>query len=178
MHAVRIGSRLVGDAYPVYVVAEIGINHNGDLSIAKQLIDCAVEAKCDAVKFQKRTPEVCVPPNEREKMRQTPWGYISYMEYRKRVEFGVDEYIEIDRYCRLKGIAWTASCWDEYSLDFLEAFSPPFYKIASALLTDHSLLDRHRKTGRPLVLSTGMSTMEEIRAAVEVLGEDNLVIVH
>jgi len=178
MRAARIGSRLVGDGYPVYVVAEIGINHNGDLSIAKKLIDCAVEAKCDAVKFQKRTPELCVPFGERQKMRQTPWGYITYMEYRNRVEFGVDDYIEIDRYCKSKGIDWTASCWDEDSVDFLEAFDPPFYKIASALLTDFSLLSKHRKTGRPLVLSTGMSTMDEIRAAVEVLGEDNLVIVH
>jgi N-acetylneuraminate synthase len=168
----------VGDACPVYVVAEIGINHNGDLSIAKRLIDCAVEANCDAVKFQKRTPELCVPPHEREKMRQTPWGYITYMEYRKRMEFGIDEYTEIDRYCRSKGITWTASCWDEASVDFLEQFSPPFYKIASALLTDLPLLDKHRKTRRPLVLSTGMSTMDEIRTAVDVIGEDNLVIVH
>jgi N-acetylneuraminate synthase len=178
MRKVQIGNRFVGDAYPVYVVAEIGINHNGDISIAKKLIDCAVDAKCDAVKFQKRTPEVCVPLNEREKMRQTPWGYITYIEYRKRIEFGIDEYIEIDRYCRSKGIAWTASCWDEDSIDVLEAFCPPFYKIASALLTDFSLLTRLRKTGRPLVLSTGMSTMEEIRAAVDALGEDNLVVVH
>jgi N-acetylneuraminate synthase len=178
MRAVRIDSRLVGDTYPAYIVAEIGINHNGDVSIAKKLIDCAAEARCDAVKFQKRTPELCVPLNEREKMRQTPWGYISYMEYRNRVEFGVDEYVEIDRYCKSKGIAWTASCWDEPSIDFLEAFSPPFYKIASALITDFPLLAKHRRTGRPLVLSTGMSTMDEIRAAVNVIGEDNLVIVH
>src|SRR5215472_11998241 len=178
MRAVRIGNRFVGDGYPAYVVAEIGINHNGDISIAKKLIDCAVQAKCDAVKFQKRTPELCVPLSERQKMRQTPWGYITYMEYRNRVEFGVDDYIEIDRYCRSKGIDWTASCWDEDSIDFLKAFDPPFYKIASALLTDSSLLAKHRKTGRPLVLSTGMSTMDEIRSAVNVLGEDNLVIVH
>src|SRR5262250_3351018 len=102
MPAVRIGNRLVGDAYPAYIVAEIGINHNGDIAIAKKLIDCAVQAGCDAVKFQKRTPELCVPLHEREKMRQTPWGYISYMEYRKRVEFGIDEYVEIDRYCKSK----------------------------------------------------------------------------
>ena len=178
MRAVRIGSRPVGDTYPAYIVAEIGINHNGDISIAKKLIDCAVEAGCDAVKFQKRTPELCVPLHEREKMRQTPWGYISYMEYRKRVEFGIDEYVEIDRYCKSKGIDWTASCWDEASVDFLKQFSPPFYKIASALITDFPLLAKHLRTGRPLVLSTGMSTMDEIRAAVNVLGEDNLVIVH
>src|SRR5262245_26633216 len=120
MRVVRIGDRFLGETYPVYVVAEIGINHNGDLSTAKKLIDCAVKAGCDAVKFQKRTPELCVPPNERGKMRQTPWGYISYMEYREHVEFGVDEYCEIDRYCKTKGIAWTASCWDEPSVDFIQ----------------------------------------------------------
>ena len=178
MRTVRLGNRLVGDAFPAYIVAEIGINHNGDMSIAKQLIDCAVEAKCDAVKFQKRTPEICVPPEERSKMRQTPWGYITYMDYRNRVEFGVDDYIEIDRYCRDRGIAWTASCWDEPSVDFLEAFNPPFYKIASASITDLPLLERHRKTGRPIVMSTGMSTMDEIRAAVDVLGDEHLVIAH
>lgn len=178
MRTVQLGNRLVGDACPAYIVAEIGINHNGDISIAKKLIDCAVEAKCDAVKFQKRTPEICVPLEERDRMRQTPWGYITYMEYRNHVEFGVDEYCEIDRYCRERGIAWTASCWDEPSVDFLEAFAPPFYKIASALITDLPLLARHRKTGRPVVLSTGMSTMEEIRSAVEVLGDYNLVVAH
>ena len=178
MRAVRMGNRLVGDGYPVFVLAEIGINHNGDLSIAKRLIDCAVECGCDGVKFQKRTPELCVPVSERGKMRQTPWGYITYMEYRERVEFGIDEYYEIHRYCCEKGIMWTASCWDHASLDFMETFSPPFYKIASAALTDTSLLEKHRQTGRPLVLSTGMSTMEEIRSAVDTLGEDHLVIVH
>ena len=178
MRAIRIGDRPVGDGSPAYVVAEIGINHNGDVSIAKKLIDCAVEAQCDAVKFQKRTPEICVPLSERGKMRQTPWGYISYMEYRQKIEFGVEEYCEIDSYCRKKGIAWTASCWDEPSIDFLEVFAPPFYKIASALLTDLPLLRKHRATGRPLVLSTGMSTIDQIRTAVETLGQENLVIVH
>ena len=178
MRSVRIGDRFIGEGYPLYVVAEIGINHNGDLPIAKQLIDCAVKCGCDAVKFQKRNPELCVPLGERGKMRQTPWGYITYMEYRKRVEFGMEEYCEIDSYCGQKGIMWTASCWDEPSVDFIGIFSPPFYKIASAALTDFPLLEKHRATGRPLVLSTGMSTMDEIRAAVDVLGEDNLVIVH
>src|SRR5262249_51103748 len=131
MRSVSVGSRIVGDGYPVYVLAEIGINHNGDVSLAKSLIDCAEKAGCDSVKFQKRTREVCVPYTERGKMRQTPWGYITYMEYRKRVEFGFEQYLEIDRYCRSKGINWTASCWDEPSVDFMESFSPPFYKIAS-----------------------------------------------
>jgi len=178
MRSLQVDNRFIGNGHPVYVLAEIGINHNGDVSIAKSLIDCAVKAGCDAVKFQKRSPELCVPLSERGKMRQTPWGYITYMEYRKRIEFGMEEYIEIDRHCQAKGIHWTASCWDEPSVDFIESFSPPFYKIASAAVTDIPLLEKHRRTNRPLVLSTGMSTIDEIRAAVDVLGEDNLVIVH
>lgn len=178
MRAIRIGNRLVGDGQPVFVVAEIGINHNGELSIAKNLIDCAVRAGCDAVKFQKRTPDLCVPANQRSKMRETPWGYITYLEYRNRIEFGIEDFCEINRYCQSKGITWTASCWDEPSVDFMEVFSPPFYKIASAAVTDIPLLQKLRCTRRPLVLSTGMSTMEEISAAVRLLGEQNLIIVH
>jgi len=178
VNGIRIGARLLGAEHPVYVVAEIGINHNGDLGVAKKLIDAALKAGCDAVKFQKRTPELCVPPSERGKMRQTPWGYISYFDYRMRVEFGLTEYREIDRYCKSQGIAWTASCWDEPSVDFLAAFDPPFYKIPSAALTNHPLLLKHRETRRPLVLSTGMSTMEEIRTAVDLLSGCELVIAH
>lgn len=173
-----IGNRAVGDGHPVYIVAEIGINHNGDLEIAKRLIDAAVHAGCDAVKFQKRTPELCVPPEQREQMRETPWGYITYMEYRNRVEFGTDAYQEIDRYCKKQGIAWAASCWDEPSTDFMEQFDPPCYKIPSAALTNLSLLRYLRSTGRPLILSTGMSTTAQIRAAVETVGTDNLLIAH
>ncbi len=178
MAVIRVRERLVGDGEPVFVVAEIGINHNGSLSIAKDLIDCAARSGCDAVKFQKRTPELCVPPSERAKMRQTPWGYISYLEYRRRVEFGLEEYREIDRHCRARGIPWTASCWDEPSVDFLEEFDPPFYKIASACLTDLRLLRKHRGAGRPIVLSTGMSTMEEIQTAVQTLGTEDLLLAH
>lgn len=175
---INIGGRLVGDDHPVYIVAEIGINHNGDLETAKRLIDAAVLAGCDAVKFQKRTPEMCVPAEQRDVLRETPWGIMTYLEYRHRVEFGKDEYTEIDRYCRERGIAWFASAWDEPSVDFLEQFSPVCYKVASASLTDHGLLRHMRETGRPIILSTGMSTMEQIRAAVEAIGQDNLLIAH
>lgn len=177
-HAVDIAGRLVGDTYPVYIIAEIGINHNGDLDIAKKLIDAAVSAGCDAVKFQKRTPELCVPFEQRQVKRETPWGMISYMDYRVRVEFGYEEYSEIDRYCRKNGIQWTASCWDQPSVDFIEQFNPPFYKIASAALTDRDLLLHHRQYGRPLILSTGMSNQEEIDNAIGVLGRENLIILH
>jgi N-acetylneuraminate synthase len=175
---VRIGDRWVGDGEPCYVVAEIGINHNGDVDIARQLIAMAQRYGCDAVKFQKRTPELCVPVEQRNLMRETPWGIMTYLEYRERVEFGKAEYDDIAQYCRKQGIAWLASCWDEASVDFIEQYQPPCYKIASACLTDDALLRHHRSYGRPIVLSTGMSTIEEIDHAVEVLGTDDLVIMH
>ncbi|MDP9342172.1 MAG: N-acetylneuraminate synthase family protein [Actinomycetota bacterium] len=175
---VRIGDRLVGDGHPVYVVAEIGINHNGDLGLAKRLIDVAATAGCDAVKFQKRDPETCVPPDQRDRMRDTPWGYMSYLDYRYRVEFGEDEYREIARHATEREVDWFVSCWDEPSVDFMEPFGPIAYKVPSASLTDHGLLKYMVATGRPLILSTGMSTMEEIRAAVEVVGRDRLVLAH
>ena len=159
-------------------LAEIGSTPNGDLDIAKKLIDAAVRTGCDAVKFQKRTPELCVPPEQRSKMRETPWGYITYMDYRYKVEFEIDEYREIDAYCRDQGIAWLTSCWDEEAVDFIEQFEPPCYKIQSAAVTDLALLGRLKQTARPLILSTGMSTMEEIRQAVDFLGTDNLVLCH
>jgi len=175
---VKIGNRLVGDGQPTYIVAEIGINHNGSLDLAKQMIQAAYHAGVDAVKFQKRTPELCVPLEQRGQMRETPWGYITYLDYRYKVEFGEKEYQEIERFCHELGMTWFASVWDEPSVDFLEAFNPVAYKIPSASLTDHGLLRHLRKTGRPLILSTGMSTMEEIRAAVIELGLENLVITH
>ena len=176
--AIEIGGKPVGESHPVYVIAEIGINHNGDMSVAKRLIDVAVGTGCDAVKFQKRTPEVSVPPEQRDVMRETPWGTMTYLEYRHRVEFGESEYTEIDSYCREKGIAWFASPWDGPSVDFLEAFSPVCYKIASACLTDDELLRHVRSMGRPTMLSTGMSTIEQIRHAVGILDADRTMIAH
>lgn len=175
---ITLGNCPVGESHPVYIVAEIGINHNGSLETAKRLIDAAVLAGCNAVKFQKRTPELCVPPEQRDKMRQTPWGYISYMEYRYKVEFGYEEYRTIAEYCREREIAWLSSCWDEPSVDFMEQFNPIAYKIPSAAVTDTNLIRYLRKTGRPLILSTGMSTMDEIKAAVELTGAKNLLITH
>jgi len=163
---VRIGEKLVGAGQPVYIIGEIGINHNGDLALAKKLIDAAALAGCDAVKFQKRTPEICVPPEQRGILRETPWGMITYLDYRKRIEFGEAEYAEIDRYCGQRGIQWFASCWDEPSVDFIERFRPVCQKVASACLTDDGLLRKLRSTGKPVMLSTGMSTWEQIRHAV------------
>jgi N-acetylneuraminate synthase len=175
---IKIGDRWIGEGHPTYVVAEIGINHNGSLETAKALMSAAKEAGVDAVKLQKRTPELCVPLEQRSVMRETPWGYISYLDYRYKVEFNEEDYQEIDRYSKEIGIAWFASVWDQPSVDFLEAFSPACYKIPSASLTDHDLLRKLRSTGRPLILSTGMSTMDEICGAVDVTGFDDLLITH
>ena len=175
---IQIGSRLVGDGHPTYIIAEIGINHNGRVEIARELIKAAVDAGVDAVKFQKRTPAVSVPDHQKDQMRDTPWGYITYLDYRYKVEFGRDEFDEIDAYCKSLGIDWLASSWDLESLAFIDAYNPPAHKIPSALLTDHELLRAVKETGKPAILSTGMSTMEEIQAAVDVLGLDKLLICH
>lgn len=175
---VAIGARMVGPDQPTYVIGEIGINHNGDVDIARQLIDVAAAAGCQAVKFQKRTPEICVPLEQQSKIRQTPWGELTYLDYKKRVEFGEDEYGEIAKYTQDAGLQWFASPWDVPSVDFLESFDVVTHKVASASVTDHELLRALAATGKPIILSTGMSTLEEIDAAVEILGEDQLVILH
>ena len=175
---IRIGDKMVGDGHPVYIIAEVGINHNGELENAKKLIDAAKHAGVDAVKFQKRTPELCVPPEQRGQMRETPWGYITYMDYRLKTEFGEKEYAEIDRYCKQVGIDWFVSVWDEEAVNFMEKFEPICYKIPSASLTDHTLLKHLRATGRPLILSTGMSTMDQINESVDLIGLENLGIMH
>jgi N-acetylneuraminate synthase len=166
-----IAGTRVGPGYPCFVIAEVGINHNGDLALAKRLIDVAAAAGCDAVKFQKRTPDICVPDEQKGLERDTPWGRITYLEYRYKVEFGQEEYEAIDAHCRQRGILWTASCWDEPSLAFIEQFAPAFHKIASPVLTHDDLLRAHVATERPLVVSTGMSTLAEIDHAAKVLGD-------
>jgi len=175
---VTLGNRIVGDGHPTYIVAEIGINHNGSIDTARRLIDAAVLAGCDAVKFQKRTPELCVPAQQRDTMRETPWGIMTYLEYRRRMEFTFEQYCKLIEYCRDRSIDWFASCWDEASVDFIDAFEPICHKIPSATLTDIALLRRLRATGRPLILSTGMSTMAQIEAAIGLIGTDDLVITH
>jgi len=179
MNSFRVSSkRSIGAGHPVYVIAEIGINHNGSLDIARKLIDEAVLAGCDAVKFQKRTPELCTPKDQWHLERDTPWGRMSYINYRHMIELGFDEYSAIDAYCKEKGIDWFVSCWDEVAVDFIEQFNPGVYKFASASLTDHDLIAKVKNTGRPYILSTGMSTMDEIREAIDRFGTDNLMIAH
>ena len=174
----KIGNRLVGDGHPAYVIAEIGINHNGDMNVAKRMIDAAVHAGADAVKFQKRTPNVATPPEQQHQMRETPWGYITYLEYRYKVEFNEEQYDEIDSYCQQRGIPWMVSVCDEPSVDFMEKFDTPAYKIPSASLTDFNLIRKARATGKPLILSSGMSTLEQIKMGVAIAGEENLLMMH
>jgi N-acetylneuraminate synthase len=173
---VQIGNRLVGDGEPVYIIAEIGINHNGSLNMAKKLIDGAVFAGCDAVKFQKRTPELSTPMDQWNVERETPWGRMTYIDYRRKVEFGLSEYVEIDNYCNQKGIHWFASAWDECAIEFIEQFNPVAYKAASATITDIDLLKKIDSTGKPVILSTGMSSMEQIEEAISMVGIEKLLL--
>lgn len=177
-NTISLGKRIVGDGEPVFIIAEIGINHNGSMELVKKMIQSAAAAGCDAVKFQKRTPELCVPKDQWHIERDTPWGRMTYIDYRHKVEFNRVQYEEIDYYCREQGILWMASCWDEEAVDFIENFDTPMYKAASASLTDIPLLKKMKATGKPLIISTGMSTMEEIGYAVNTLGEDKLLIAH
>ena len=177
MAEVRIGNTAVGDGYRCFIVAEIGINHNGDVDLARNLIDVAVSAGCNAVKFQKRTIDVVYTPEELARPRESPFGTTN-AELKYRLEFGFDEYFEIDAYCRAKGIPWFVSCWDEASVDFIAQFDVPCHKIASASLTDDDLLGHVRRQGQPIILSTGMSSMEEVEHAVRVLGRGELILLH
>ncbi len=174
---IRLGSKAIGPGKPCYVIAEIGINHNGDIDIAKKLINVASGAGCDAVKFQKRTIDVVYSKEELAKPRESPFGTTNG-DLKRGLEFELEEYQEIDRYCREVKIDWFASCWDEASVDFIARFRVPCFKIASASLTDDNLLRHTRKVGKPIVLSTGMSTLQEIDHAVEVLGKQDLAILH
>ena len=175
---ISIGSRQIGEGQPVYVIAEIGINHNGDLEIAKNLMDVAASAGCDAVKFQKRTPELCVPEEQKSQIRETPWGTMTYLEYKERTEFGQQEYQQIDTYAKQLGIHWFASPWDLPSVDFLLTFDPVCIKVASASLTDDALLKKLVASGVPLILSTGMSTMDEIDHAATVVKSSQYALAH
>jgi N-acetylneuraminate synthase len=177
MNEIKIGNTLVGDGHPCYVVAEIGINHNGDMEIAKKLIDLASMAGCQAVKFQKRTVDIIYSAEELARPRESPFGTTN-ADLKYGLEFGEDQYREIDRYCKERNIAWFASCWDETSVDFIDQFDVPCYKIASASLTDDGLLRHTRGKKRPIMLSTGMSTLEQIDHALEILGKEDLILLH
>lgn len=176
--SVVIGDHEIGDGKPVYVIGEIGLNHNGSVDIAKQLIDVAAEAGAQAVKFQKRTPDIATPEHMKSTPRETPWGTMTYLEYRYKVEFEKPEYTEIAAYAAEKGLDWFASPWDEPSVDFLEEMGVKAHKVASASLTDLGMLRKLAATGKTIILSTGMSTIEQIDKAVEILGTSNLHLMH
>jgi len=178
MKTIKIGGKEIGSGRPVFIVAEIGLNHNGDIDIAKKLIDVAVLSGCDAVKFQKRTPELCVPEEYKNVKRETPWGVMTYLEYRKRVEFDSKEYNQVDAYCREKGIVWFASPWDLPSIEFLKDYALPVYKVPSALLTHKEYLLKLKNIGSPIMLSSGMSDVELVKKAVSFIGEDNIILMH
>ena len=175
---VKIGNRLVGPGQPCYVIAEIGINHNGDLNVAKQLIQMSAEAGCDAVKFQKRTPELCVPLDQRDVVRETPWGQMTYMYYRYKVEFDEKQYKELADYAQTFNLHLFASPWDVESVDFMVKMNHPVIKIPSASITDVELLEKIASTKLPVIMSTGMSTMTQIDKAVSILNKGNLLIAH
>ncbi len=176
--AVSIGSNTVGAGEPVYVIAEIGLNHNGDVDLAMQLIDVAAESGAQAVKFQKRTPDISTPEHMKNTLRETPWGTMTYLDYRYRVEFSREQYVEIGDYATLRGLDWFASPWDEPSVDFLEDLNVVAHKVASASVTDLGMLRALAATGKPIILSTGMSTLEQIDRAVAVFDPRSLVILH
>ena len=174
---VKIGKYNVGDLSHCFIIAEIGINHNGDINLAKKLIKMAHDLGADAVKFQKRTVDVVYTQHELEMERPNPFGNTNG-DLKRGLEFGYDEYRKIDEYCKSLSIMWFASCWDEESVDFIEQFNPPCHKIASACLTNDKLISYIKSKGRPILLATGMSTQEQIDHAVDILGQDNLVIMH
>lgn len=177
MTEVKIGSARIGPGHSCHIVAEIGINHNGDIDLAKKLVDTAILAGCNAIKFQKRTIDVVYSREELSRPRESPFGSTNE-DLKYGLEFGMEEYREIDRYCREKKIPWFASCWDEQSVDFIGQFDVPCYKIASASLTDDALLRHTRGKRKPIILATGMSTLGQVDHAVEVLGKKDLIILH
>lgn len=163
-----------------YLISDIGINHNGDIQVAKKLVDASFACNWNCVKFQKRNPELCVPEHQKRVMKDTPWGRMTYLEYKYRIEFGKSEYDYIDKYCKEKPIDWAASVWDLDSLEFIMQYKVPFVKIPSAKITDLDLLDASANTYRTLIISTGMSTIDEIDKAVEIVRRyhNNIIIMH
>jgi N-acetylneuraminate synthase len=176
--AIQIGNALIGDDYPVFIIAEAGINHNGDINLARKLVDVAIAAGCNAVKFQKRNPDEAVPEGQKSVRRETPWGTMTYLEYRKKVEFGQAQYDEINRYCKEKEMMWIASAWDVSSVEFLRRYDLPAFKIPSALITDRAYLNILRKLDKPLIVSTGMAEIQLVKKVVDFLGEEKIILLH
>jgi N-acetylneuraminate synthase len=179
-NTIHLGDKKVGDNEPIYLIAEIGINHNGSIDIAKKLIDASFATGWDCAKFQRRDPDLSTPEKQKSVMRDTPWGKMTYLEYKKRIEFGEEVYKYIDRYCKEKPISWSASAWDIPSLQFLIDMKVPYIKIASAKITDLELVEAAAKSGIPVIASTGMSTLEEVDTMVDILKlhTDQYILMH
>lgn len=172
-----ISGRHIGAGQPAFVIAEIGINHNGHLDTARDMITAAKACGCEAVKFQKRTIEMVYSPEELARTRENPFGPTNG-HLKRGLEFDLEEYKAIDEHCRKLGLIWFASPWDEQSVDFLEQFNVPCHKVAAAGLTDSGLLRRIKATGKPVILSTGMSDETQIDRAVRLLGRERLLLMH
>lgn len=178
---INLGNYIINESTFPYIIAEIGINHNGDMQIAKKLIDAANACLWNCVKFQKREPEIAVPEEQKNMIRDTPWGKMTYLEYKKKIEFGKKEYDYIDKYCKEKPIAWTASPWDIPSLEFILEYDLPFIKIASASNANWNLLKLACESKKPLLVSTGMSSLEEVDETVNFLekySSGNYILMH
>jgi len=154
-----------------FLIAEIGINHNGKISLAKKLIDLAVKTGFDAVKFQKRNPEITTPNKKKYDLRDTPWGKISYLKYKKKLEFGRKEFDEINRYCKKKKIQWFASPWDIESNNFLDKYKLRYNKIASPMIKNKKLADHIASKKKYTFISTGMCEIEDIEEIVKIFNK-------
>ncbi len=178
---IKLGDFEVSEKSKPYLIAEIGINHNGDMQNAKRLMDAAFACGWNAVKFQKRNPDIAVPEHQKNVIRETPWGTMTYLEYKKRIEFEKEQYDYIDKYCKEKAIAWSASPWDMPSLEFILQYDIPFIKIASATITNDDILTVAAKSNKTIIMSTGMSDYNEIDHAVEILDKysnGNYILMH
>lgn len=176
--AFEIVNNYVNSPNSIYFIGEIGINHNGDINLAKKIMKEAKSAGFSAVKFQKRNPEITTPLEVRNNIRETPWGEMTYIDYKFKIELQKQEYDEINKYAKELGIDWFASCWDEESLDFISRYDLPCIKIASACITNKNLMNQHVKTEKPLIMSTGMSNLDQIEKAFNILSKNPLAILH
>jgi N-acetylneuraminate synthase len=170
--------RNIGENDPCFIIAEIGINHNGSLEIAKKLIDVASDAGCDSVKIQKRNPDICVPEHQKGIIRETPWGQMTYLDYKKKIEFKTDDCLKLKEYAEKKGLIFFASCWDADSVNEMNKINIDLFKIASASITDSNLLKAISKTKKPVIISTGMSTLQEIETAISYFDKSRIAILH
>jgi len=170
---IKIAEKIINKESDAYVIAEIGLNHNGDMDLAKKLIIEAKRAGSNAVKFQKRFPDECVPEDKKKEIRMTPWGEMSYLDYRFKVEFDEKEYDEIAVFCKKEEIDWFVSVWDHSSIDFMKKYDPIAVKVPSDKMNDLIFLEKMKELDCPIIMSSGGTEYDVLDAAVECLGVDN-----